>query len=248
MEELGTFPAARRENEDIISTSPSCSTGGTHHCANAWIDSGHHVVRQLLGASRRFAHIFFVKVSSNPEVDSRPALLVSAFYAELELSVFADTGFGVWLWFCVAVAIPATVFLLCWCGPCRCCSRMISGQEWLAMVFRRRGGVRGSRGKTEQKESWRVRSRLMGEWSGRVNSFRNQTSGQGGAAGGASTTFQRCCVGSTGRQLLQGMENGLRAPRCQVESKTGGPKVWTQKIRNFRARVEALEKEEVEGV
>ena len=51
----------------------------------------------------------------------------------LDLSVFVDTGFGVWFVVC-AVAIPATVFLLCWCGPCRSCSRKISGQEWSAMV------------------------------------------------------------------------------------------------------------------
>ena len=37
----------------------------------------------------------------------------------LELSLFVDTGLGVWfVVVCVAVAIPATVFLLCWCGPC----------------------------------------------------------------------------------------------------------------------------------
>ena len=51
-------------------------------------------------------------------------------------SVFVDTGLRVWFvvlcclsrcqrpvfLMCVAVAIPATVFLLCWCGPCRSCS------------------------------------------------------------------------------------------------------------------------------
>ena len=40
-------------------------------------------------------------------------------------------------------------------------------------------------------------------------------------------------MGSTGRRLPQGMENGLRAPRRQAEEKTGGPKVWRQKIRSF---------------
>ena len=34
----------------------------------------------------------------------------------LELFVFADTGLGVWSVVCAVVAIPATVFLLCWCG------------------------------------------------------------------------------------------------------------------------------------
>ena len=36
-------------------------------------------------------------------------------------------------------------------GPCRSCSRKISGQEWLVMAFKRREGVRGSRVKNVQK-------------------------------------------------------------------------------------------------
>ena len=40
-----------------------------------------------------------------------------------------------------------TVFLVCWCGPCRSCSQKISGQEWVAMVSKRSEGVRGSREK-----------------------------------------------------------------------------------------------------
>ena len=61
----------------------------------------------------------------------------------LELSVFVDTGFG--------VAIRATVFLMC-VSVAIPGSRKISGQEWLAMVSKRREGVRGSRGQNEQKE------------------------------------------------------------------------------------------------
>ena len=38
---------------------------------------------------------------------------------------------------CVAVAIPAAVFILCVAVLCRSGSRKISGQEWLAMVFKR---------------------------------------------------------------------------------------------------------------
>ena len=48
----------------------------------------------------------------------------------------------------VAVAIPATVFVLCWCGPCRSCSRKISSQEWLVMVFQ-----------TQRRGSWIVGER-----------------------------------------------------------------------------------------
>ena len=63
-------------------------------------------------------------------------------------SVFVDTAVAISatvFLLCVAVVIPATVFLLCWCGPCRSCSPKIFGQEWLAMVFKRREGVRGSK-------------------------------------------------------------------------------------------------------
>ena len=136
------------------------------------------------------------------------------------------------LWFvCVAVAnpaavfllcvvaIPATVLLLCWCGPCRSGSRKTSGQKWSAMVFKRGEGVRRSWGKNEQKESWRERSRLMDERSGRVNSVLSQMCGRGGAAGGATMTSQRGCVGSRGRRLSQRMEN-----------------VWTLRMRSRVAR------------
>ena len=77
----------------------------------------------------------------------------------LKLFVFVDTGLGVWFvvcavaipatvfLLCVAVAIPATVFLLCLCGPCHSCSRKISGQEWSAIVSKRREGARGRSGR-----------------------------------------------------------------------------------------------------
>ena len=37
--------------------------------------------------------------------------------------------------------------------------------------------------------------------------------GRGGVVGGATTTSQRGCVGSTGRRLPQGLENGPRGRR-----------------------------------
>ena len=60
--------------------------------------------------------------------------------------------------------------------------------------------------------------------------------GRGGAAGGATTTFQRCCVGSIGRQLLQSGEEGRRNKSLEAENK------------ELRARLEALEKKDGEGV
>jgi hypothetical protein len=41
---------------------------------NAWLDSGYMFMRQSTEAFGRISHIFYVKVDSDPEVDSRPAL------------------------------------------------------------------------------------------------------------------------------------------------------------------------------
>ena len=82
------------------------------------------------------------------------------------------------------------------------------------------------RKRTSRKGLGEVRSRLMEGRSGRVNSAWNQMCGRGGAAGVATMTSQRGCVGSTGRRLPQGMKNGLRAPRTSSGK-------W-QKIRSFR--------------
>ena len=165
--------------------------------------------------------------------------------------MFVDTGLGFVLWFCaavtfpatvfllcVAVAIPETVFLLCWCGPCRSCSRKFSGQEVVSDGFSNAEKGFGGSGERSSRESL-VRSRLVEGRSGRANSARGQMCGRGGAAGGATVTSQRGCVGSTGKPLPQGMEDCLRALRRQAERKTGktrktgGPKVWRQKRRSF---------------
>ena len=101
-------------------------------------------------------------------------------------------------------------------------------ENWRAVQELRRG-VRGSRVTSVQKESWRVRSRLMGERSGRENSAQSRMCGRGGVAGVASLTSQKVCVGSTGRRSPQGLENGPRALRRQAErrqkvQKSGGRK------------------------
>ena len=134
---------------------------------------------------------------------------------------------------CVAVVFLAIVFLLCWCGLCRSCSRKISGQEWLAMVSKLRRGVRGSRVKSVKKESWRVRSRLMGERMGRVNSAQSRMCGRGGVAGAATMTSWQVCVGSTGRRSPEGLENGPQCLRRQAGGRWKVQAVWRKDIRSF---------------
>ena len=41
---------------------------------NAWLDNGHMFMRQSTEGFGRIPCIFYVKVDSDPEVDSRPAL------------------------------------------------------------------------------------------------------------------------------------------------------------------------------
>ena len=80
--------------------------------------------------------------------------------------------------------------------------------------------------KERAEKVWRVRSRLMGGRSGRVNSVRSRMCGQGGVAGAAAVTSLQGCGG--GRRSPQGLETGLRAPQRRVESKKGGTKAWSQ--------------------
>ena len=125
-------------------------------------------------------------------------------------------------------------------------STIVSG--WLAMVSKLRRGVRGSRVKSVQKESWRVRSQLMEERSGRVNSAQNRMCGRDGVAGAATITFRQGCVGSTGRRLPQGLENGLRALRRRAGRKKGETKALRQKMRSFGPGLRPWKRKESEGV
>ena len=59
---IHTFPAARRENLDIIFTSPSYSAV-VLFLRNAWLDSG-YVLLSFQGAFGRFVHFFYVKGNS----------------------------------------------------------------------------------------------------------------------------------------------------------------------------------------
>ena len=78
---------------------------------------------------------------------------------------------------------------------------------WLAMVSKFRRGVRGSPAQSGQKDCWQVRSRLMGERSGRANSVQNRMCERGGIAGAVTVTSLQDCVGSTGKRSQQGREN-----------------------------------------
>ena len=131
---------------------------------------------------------------------------------------------------CAPVAIPATVW--CWCCPYFTGSRKVSRQEWLAMVSKLRRGVRGSRVKSVQKESWRARCQLMGDRSGRINSAQNRKCGRDGVAGAATMISRQGCVGSTGKRLPRGLENRLRALRLRAEKRTKE----TLRVRSFGPR------------
>ena len=92
-----------------------------------------------------------------------------------------------------------------------------------------------------------MRSRLMEEMSGRVNSVLSQMCGRGGVAGDATMIpaglrgkYRQAVVGkngegSTGSSTSSGEEDG-RSKSLEAENK------------ELRARIEALEKKEGEGV
>ena len=132
---------------------------------------------------------------------------------------------------CVAVAIPAIVILLCWCGPCRFCARKISGQELLAMVSGR-------------KESWRMPSRLMVGRSGCANSARSRMCGRGGVVSDATPMSRQGCVRRTGRRSQRRSGNGQQARRRQAERRTGRPKNLWRRMRGFGPNWSILKKTE----
>ena len=86
--------------------------------------------------------------------------------------------------------------------------------EWLVMVSMLRRGVLGSQTRSEPKECWQMRSRLMGGSSGCANSVLNQMCGRGGVAGDVTVTSRRGCKGSTGRRSLQ------KSGECSTGSST----------------------------
>ena len=103
---------------------------------------------------------------------------------------------------------------------------------WSAMASKLRKGVLGSRARSEQKEFWQMRSRLMGERSGRANSVWSRMCGRCGVAGDVTTTSQRGYTRSIGRRLLQSQESGLQALRRRVGRKTEKRDAWNVKIRS----------------
>ena len=100
------------------------------------------------------------------------------------------------------------------------------------MVSKLRGGVLGSRARSELKESWQTRSQLMGERNGCANSVLSHTCGRGGVAGGVTVTSPRCCKGRTDRPSLQSQENGPQTLQRRVERRTEKLGVWKQRTRS----------------
>ena len=72
--------------------------------------------------------------------------------------------------------------------------------------------------------------------------------GRDDAPGDATMTSQRGCVGSTGRRLPQGMESGLRGSSTSSREEDRRTKSLEAENKELRARIEALEKMEWEGV
>ena len=104
--------------------------------------------------------------------------------------------------------------------------------DWLAIVSKLRKGVLGSRARSELKECGLMRSRLMGERSGRANSVLSRMCGRGGVAGDVTVTSRRGWKGSAGRRSLQSRETGPQALRRRAGRKTEKFGVWKQRERN----------------
>ena len=121
--------------------------------------------------------------------------------SKLNFCVF-DTGWGLFLVVCAGVVLLSRSRRLSFLVLVLSSLHWLSTgfRRWLTTVTWRREGVRGSWGKSERKEFWQARSRLMGERSGFVNSARSHVCGRGGVAGDATTTSRQGCVGSTGRR------------------------------------------------
>ena len=169
------------------------------------------------------------------------------FSLELSVFFFVDTGLGVWFVVCLCCCRDTgdCLPLVCSCrdpGDCLfpvlvwSLPLLLSQDFRSGMVsdgFQTQRRVCGSQEMRGRKEFWQVRSRLMGERSGLVNSARSQMCGRGGVAGDATTTSQQGCVGSTDRWSRQGPENGQRALRLRAERKIGRLKVRRRRLRSF---------------
>ena len=95
----------------------------------------------------------------------------------------------------------------------------------------------------QKTESWRVRSRLMGDRSGRVNSAQSRMCGRGGVAGAATMTSQLVCVGCTGRRSPEGLD--VKPGGREKVQKFGGRKLrsFGPKLNITGSRVEKKHRE-----
>ena len=112
------------------------------------------------------------------------------------------------------------------------------------MVSKLSSGVLGSRARSELKECWQMRSRLMGERSGRANSVQNRMCGRGGVAGDATVTSRRGCTGSTGRRSLQKSGEWSTGPSTSSGEEDRKTQCLEAENKELRARIDAMEKKE----
>ena len=122
---------------------------------------------------------------------------------------------------CAPVAISATVW--CWCCPYFIGSRRLF-----------RDGLNSEDGWwiPEKERAERVLASAIligGRREGRVNSAQNRMCGRDAVAGAATMTSRQVCVGSIGRRLPQGLDNGLQALRRRARRR----KAWKRRIRSF---------------
>ena len=137
------------------------------------------------------------------------------------------------------------MFALCFRDSSDCLVLVLSFLNWCSRVvsdgFQAQKRVRGSWVKSGQKESWQMRSRLMGERSGRANSVQNRMCGRSGVAGAVTVTSLQGCAGSTGRRSPRGRESGLHPLQRRAGRKTKTRSLEAEN-KELRARIDALEK------
>ena len=96
--------------------------------------------------------------------------------------------------------------------------------------------------KRVQKESWQVRSVLMGERSGRANFVQNRMCGRGGVTDAVKMTSWQGSVGSTGRPVAARSgewSTGSTTSSGEEDRKTRSLEAENKEL---RARIDALEK------
>ena len=131
-------------------------------------------------------------------------------------------------------------FVLCLRDSGGCLVVVLSLLRWLSTSFRN-----GQRWFPNSEEGFlQMRSRSMGERSGRANSDQNRMCGRGGIAGDVTLTSRRGCKGSTGRRSLQSQESGLQGSSASSGEEDRTTRSLEAANKELRARIDATEKKE----